>query len=219
MTPKLFLLNGMGGGPQIFRKLAPLLPRCELVEWMSPKNGASIPEYARQLAERIETDQPCDVLGVSFGGIVAQELAPLIGAKHCFVVSSINSASELSFGVKTMRMLPAEARISLMKSAGRIASAWPRRPSSATVRLRKFENDDGPWFCWASSAVLGWKPTQACGGECVVRIHGDRDETFPAGADRADHVIGGAGHMLALTHAEILAAIVMKYRTKPGGSR
>lgn len=208
---KILLLNGMTPGGRVFRRLAPLLPNCEIVEWISPECASSIADYARRLVDELEIDTPCDVLGVSFGGIVAQELASLIGAESCFVVSSISSPAELKCMNRILSRLPATLHDRMMSSAGEVAQSWPGRSSAATVRARKFGGDDGAWFRWAAGAALRWKPLRSPQGFTVVRVHGDRDRTFPRGHMFADHVIEGADHLLAITHAKALAEIVADY--------
>ena len=46
----------------------------------------------------------------------------------------------------------------------------------------------------------------------MIRIHGDKDKTFPRGHEFSDYVVEGAGHLLAISHAEWLAETVMNYR-------
>ncbi len=208
---KTLLLPGMKPGRDIFRNLTPLLHDSAIVDWIAPGDAASISDYARKLADELDLDHPCDVLGVSFGGIVAQELAPLIGAEHCFVVSSICSPQELTSMNRFFGRLPATASDRLMQTAGQIAQRWPGKRFAATVRARRFAGEDGPWYRWASAAALKWNPRPIPESVSVVRIHGDQDNTFPLGHRLADHVIEDANHLLAVSHAERLAEILAAY--------
>jgi len=214
MTRKLLLLNGMTPGGRVFRKLCPLLSDYEVVDWIDPGDAVSVADYARRLVDEMQLDSPCDVLGVSFGGIVAQELAPLIGAELCLVVSSVTSPSELSDIGRLLGIIPDSLQGLMLNSVGRSADFWPSQPSAETVRARKFTGSDGRWFRWATAAVLGWRPKPNASDHSVVRIHGDRDKTFPRGHEFADHVIGGASHLLAVSHAQDLADIVTEHRDR-----
>lgn len=209
---KLLLLGGMSPGGRVFRQLAPLLQGGEMVPWIEPRDCKSIASYARLLADSLDLDRPCDVLGISFGGIVAQELAAQIGAGHCFVVSSISHPSELSRKTRLLGRLGPTTSDRLMCTAGRVAQGWPGRPSAATVRAQKLAGQDGSWYRWASAAAIRWKPHPDPSSSTVIRIHGDRDRTFPRGHLYADHVIAGAGHLLSVHHAAELAAIVEAHR-------
>lgn len=81
---------------------------------------------------------------------------------------------------------------------------------SGAARSRKYSGSDGPWFRWATAGALNWQPPTDQGSTRFIRIHGDRDQTFPSGHLHADHVVSGAGHMLALTHSRELADIIRR---------
>jgi len=207
MARKLILLNGMTPGGRVFKRLLPLIDHYQLVEWIDPIEDRSILEYAKRLHHSLGDVGECDILGVSFGGMVAQELAPLIGAKNCFIVSSIADTKELNSAHELLRMLPHHLREKLLSSVGS-SSKFGSPPS---VRLTKFVGEGGQWFRWATSAVLDWTPSRD-NSIRYIRIHGDADETFKKGHLCSDHVIEGATHVLALTHAEKLAEVISKYR-------
>ena len=42
----------------------------------------------------------------------------------------------------------------------------------------------------------------------VVHVHGDRDRVIPLARVAPDHVIAGAGHLLTLTHAAAVNALL-----------
>ena len=167
----------------------------------------------RSLLLSSKCEGPCDVLGVSFGGIVAQELAPLIGADFCFVVSSIKSRGELGLGGRMLSKLPPTIRGSLFTAVGTAAQRWPYRTTAAAARARNLSGESEDWYRWATDSVLDWQSQPPPEDFDVVRIHGDRDRTFPNGDQFADHVVRGAGHLLAVTHSEELARIVEESRT------
>lgn len=205
MRRKLILFPGMTPSRRIFEKLKPQLDSCEIVDWIPPVRAKTIPEYAAELVAELGVDASCDLLGVSFGGIVAQEVARLLGTPLCFVVSSAGSASEFRSTQRLLARFPKCGDQTMLKTVGAIAQGWPRSGSSmSTVRARKFQGQHGKWFRWATSAALRWQATPS-GQPGIVRIHGDRDRTFPHGVRYADIVIPGAGHMLALTHSGELA--------------
>lgn len=68
------LFPGMNPQGNVFEKLAPLVGECELIEWRLPKNQSSIADLAAEIVTELQIDENCDLLGVSFGGVVAQEV-------------------------------------------------------------------------------------------------------------------------------------------------
>jgi pimeloyl-ACP methyl ester carboxylesterase len=187
------------------------LPRARLVDWIEPLAGEAILDFAQRLARTISPDHKADILcGVSFGGIVAQELAPLMGAKRCMLISSIRSTDELPPGLKRAGRVLSPAPELLLRLVGDSARCCPAaiRPS-ALKRLAKLGGRDGHWHRWATGAVLTWTPSEAARSFPTIAIHGSDDETFPIQYVHADVTIVGAGHDMASVHANEVAAAIL----------
>jgi pimeloyl-ACP methyl ester carboxylesterase len=203
---KILLLTGMTPDNRIFDRLLPLLPTAVVVEWIPPVGHESVASYAARLSRTINFDDPNVVCGVSFGGIVARELALHVNATCCVLISSVRSPSELPPWFRTCRVMTPRFAEAIMKATGVIANYWPASlRSPATWRLRKFAGKSGKWHRWATAAVLNWKPSQHADRVPSIHIHGDRDSTFPIRYTLADTVIRGGGHVLPLTHCEQIA--------------
>jgi pimeloyl-ACP methyl ester carboxylesterase len=203
---KILLLTGMTPDHRIFERLLPLLPNAVVVDWITPAEQESIVSYAARLSRTLNDDEPVVVCGVSFGGIVARELACRLNATSCILVSSVRSPRELPPWFRVCRVVTPGPAIAIMKTAGLIANHWPRRVrSSATWRLRRLAGQSGEWHRWATAAVLDWKPSRQVDRISSIHIHGDRDSTFPIRYTSADAIIRGGGHVLPLTHCEVIA--------------
>jgi len=88
---------------RLFDRLLPLVPGAVVVPWIEPRKGESIRQYAERLAGQLSALAPREhvlsrsesrlfVCVVSFGGIVARELAHVISARGCILVSSVRHA-------------------------------------------------------------------------------------------------------------------------------
>ena len=206
---RILLLKGLNPNADVFSKLVPLLPNSECIEWIAPANEDSLTDYSNRLIDAHRIDYSCDILGVSFGGMIAQEIARLIRAKCCFVVSSILSPKELSTAQKSLKILPKWGSRILLRALGLFARHFPRKLSPPYLaQARRLGGAQGTWYRWATNAVIHWMPNGIPTKTKIVRIHGNRDRTFPLGHLHADHVIDGGGHLLAVTHAEAIGKIV-----------
>lgn len=200
----IFLLPGMSKNTSVYARLAPLLPNCQIVNWIEPQEYEPIASYAKRIAAQLPNGE-CYVGGVSFGGIVAVEVARIIGANRCFLISSILSPSQLPPWIRPMRLLSWSSVSAAMLVAGAIAQRVPRRlRSRTTLKTNRWAGKEGLWYRWATSAVLRWNPDCGC-QPSVFHIHGDRDRTFPVRYASPDIVIPGGGHLLPLTHATEVA--------------
>lgn len=199
MASRILLLTGMTPDERIFKRLLPHLPTASVVPWIAPRRLESLPEYAQRLAETIEPTEETIVCGVSFGGMVARELALCLNARTCVLVSSLRSPAQLPPHFRVLRLLAGPHCEGVLNAVGTLS------PNS---RLKKLAGKKGAWHRWATSAVLGWHARPALDTVPLVQIHGDCDTTFPIRYVVANKVIPGGGHVLPLTHAKEIAAIL-----------
>ena len=177
---RILLLGGMTPDRRIFQRLLPLLPTAEIVEWIQPLPYETICAYAKRLSETIPRDDSTIVCGVSFGGIVARELAICLNAKACVLVSSVRSPQELPPWFRLYRAVPARLAEAALKAISTLAYHWPRAlKTPSTWRLMKLGGTSGKWHRWATAALLNWRPSREVARIPLCQIHGDCDATFP----------------------------------------
>lgn len=206
MSNRILLLTGMTPDRRIFDRMLPLLPTAFVVDWIRPMRYESIRDYATRLGQSIPRDDSTIVCGVSFGGIVAQELASSINAKVCVLISSVRSPDELPPWFRVFRALGPRTAEMGMSTIGVLSSLWPRRlRTQGTWRLLQLASTSGAWHRWATAAVLSWRQCSEDNPIPVFQIHGDRDRTFPIRYIDADYVVQGGGHILPFTHGKEVA--------------
>ena len=93
-------MPGMAASPRIFEYIQ-LPEQYELIKlsWIPPNEKEDLSDYALRMCERIEHKTPV-LLGVSFGGILVQEMAKHIDVLKLIVVSSVKSNAELTISMK-----------------------------------------------------------------------------------------------------------------------
>ncbi|XZE17558.1 alpha/beta fold hydrolase [Pirellulaceae bacterium SH449] len=206
---KILLLTGMTPDHRIFDRLLPLLPTGKVIDWLLPLEHESIDSYAERLSHTVSRDEPVVVCGVSFGGVVARELACRLNSTSCVLISSVRSPSELPPWFRVCRVLTPRPANLIMKAAGGVANSWPRSLRSRAIwRLKKLAGTSGAWHRWATAALLSWRPSKNVDQVPLIQIHGDRDATFPMRYTHANVVIRGGGHTLPLTHSDEIAKLL-----------
>lgn len=209
MARRVLLLTGMTPDSRIFQRLLPSLPTAEIVSWIEPIRNESIPEYAARLASTIQSSEPVVVCGVSFGGIIARELAWRINAHTCVLISSIRSPDELPPWIRAIRRGAGIWNNWIFHLLGKFAFAIQNISCVPSItRIAKFTGENGAWYRWATNSVLRWYPSQQIDDVPVVQIHGSDDTTFPLKFVHPNFVISGGGHTIALTHADEIATII-----------
>tara|TARA_B100000674_G_scaffold460436_1_gene438503 strand:- start:4133 stop:4777 length:645 start_codon:yes stop_codon:yes gene_type:complete len=156
---KIYCFSGLGADERVFVFLK-LNPAYELVsvDWIKPLESEALEDYSIRISEKIQTKNPFGILGVSFGGVVAQEVSKIVKPKFTLLISSINSPGQIPFLLKLapdfmLRVIPAY----LFKLQGWIAnyifSAQNKR------LLQQILHDTDPRFVkWALIALKNWKP-------------------------------------------------------------
>ena len=93
-------MPGMAASPKIFEFLD--LPSPYVIRhlhWIPPKKEEPIDQYAQRMCEQIDSENPI-LLGVSFGGVLVQEMGKIIETKRIIIVSSIKTSNELPLPMK-----------------------------------------------------------------------------------------------------------------------
>ena len=98
---RIYCFSGLGADERVFKYLKldkefDLIP----ISWIIPNHNESIENYAKRISENINTDKPYGILGVSFGGLVAQEVSMVLNPKFIFIISSINDKSQVPLMLK-----------------------------------------------------------------------------------------------------------------------
>lgn len=94
MTDKCYLLSGLGADGTVFQYLDFEGVEVEYMEWLPPLPKETLPAYAKRMTQKITTPHPI-LVGLSFGGMVAIEIAKQIPVKK--VISMIvNKAHEIT---------------------------------------------------------------------------------------------------------------------------
>ena len=92
----VYLMPGMAANSTIFENIK--LPedrfKIHTLDWFVPDKGMSLVDYAKKMCEKIHEPNPV-LLGVSFGGMLVQEMAKIIPTQKVIVVSSVKSKYEL----------------------------------------------------------------------------------------------------------------------------
>ena len=175
-------MPGMSANPLIFERLKfpEDIYQVHLMKWIKPDLNESIESYSKRLANDITHKNPI-LIGVSFGGIVVQEISKLISVDKLIIISSIKSNTELPLYMKSAKFLklynyfPLKIfddifDISKFLKINKIDKMLHLLDKYLSVR-------DEDYLKWAIREILNWK--QKIPLDKVIHIHGDKDLTFP----------------------------------------
>ena len=212
----IYCISGMGADERIFNNLE--LPHFNLqhIPWIVPKKVESLQEYAKRMSEPI-TEQSPIILGVSFGGIIAIEIAKQIKAKKIIIISSVKKKNELPVWMQIAGRWKLDS-VFPVKPFRLINPILNKRLGVSNEEEKKLVNayrksTDPVYLNWAVHQVLSWKNETY--PENLVHIHGDKDNIFPVKNIAANHVIKGGTHMMIYNRAKEIADYIEKIIQSP----
>jgi len=92
----VYFMPGMAANPSIFKHIQ--LPEAQfeqhLLSWFVPDKDMSMSDYALKMTQNISHENVI-LVGVSFGGMLVQEMARHISTRKVIVISSVKHESEL----------------------------------------------------------------------------------------------------------------------------
>ena len=91
----VYFMPGLAASPTIFENIKLPEDQFEMhfLEWFLPNDKESIESYALRMTDKIQDENPV-LVGVSFGGILVQEMAKHIKTQNVIIISSVKSNTE-----------------------------------------------------------------------------------------------------------------------------
>ncbi|RKS13539.1 alpha/beta hydrolase [Flavobacterium sp. 120] len=197
----VYLMPGLAASTTIFERIA--LPEemfeIVLLEWEIPLNNESLTDYAKRIADKITHPNPV-LIGVSFGGILVQEMAKYVEARKIIIISSVKSNVEFPRRMKIAKTTKAYKLIPMNLIANIESLAKFSFGEKVNQRLKLYEKflsvRDIRYLNWAVEQVILWDRTVV--DEDVIHIHGDMDDVFPIKYIKNCVVVKGGTHIMIL---------------------
>ncbi|MBE9491188.1 MAG: alpha/beta hydrolase [Bacteroidetes bacterium] len=178
----VYFMPGMAANPAIFEYIE--LPKDRFkthwLEWIIPNPNDSIADYAERLAQNVEHKNSV-LIGVSFGGIMVQEMSKFLKLKKIVVVSSVKSSSELPKRMKIAKRTKAYKLIPTQLLSNVDALAKYAFGDTVLKRVELYKKylsvNDKRYLDWAIKQVVCWE--QDIPIPNIIHIHGEKDSVFP----------------------------------------
>ena len=178
----VYFMPGMAASSKIFEyiKLPENQFKIHLLDWILPNTNETIEHYALRMSSKITHENPV-LIGVSFGGVLVQEISKLITTRKTIIVSSVKSFKEipthmvLAKTTKAYKLLP----IQLASNIDVLTKyAFGDLIKKRLELYKKYLTmSDARYLTWAIEKMLYW--AQEIPPKNIIHIHGDNDSVFP----------------------------------------
>lgn len=182
------------------------------VEWLLPEENEIFSDYCKRMSEHIPKDVPIVLVGYSFGGFVAQQIASYHNTKNIILISTIKSKKEIPQLFKTAKkidfanLLPQR----LYNSPNLMINIFNKYiynlPSKTTIPYLKVTNP--VYLKWAMKNAYEWVPPK--NNNNMFHIHGSKDQVFSAENLDEFFSIKGADHLMVVKRGAKISKIIAK---------
>jgi pimeloyl-ACP methyl ester carboxylesterase len=177
----VYFMPGMAASSAIFERIK--LPEdtfeIYLLEWILPEKEETLVNYAKRMSVNVKHENAV-LIGVSFGGILVQEMKQFLNVRKVIIVSSVKSNMELprkmkiAKSTKAYKLIPTNLLLNVENLAKYAFGSYVKQ------RLKLYEKflsvRDKDYLDWSIEQIINWERTEI--DPTIVHIHGDADEVF-----------------------------------------
>ncbi|WP_109853591.1 alpha/beta hydrolase [Aquimarina sp. AU58] len=200
----VYFVPGMAADVSIFEYIK--LPKDKFVTqtlpWKIPNKNESIEDYAKRMCEEIE-HKNCILIGVSFGGVMVQEMSKYLSLKKLVIISSVKSRFELPKRIKIARktraykLLPT-AIVSKIDNWEKLAFGDFAKKRAAMYQ-KYLSINDKRYLDWAIENMVCWNQEKT--PDDLIHIHGNKDIVFPIANIKNCITVDGGTHVMIVNRA------------------
>jgi pimeloyl-ACP methyl ester carboxylesterase len=213
----VYCISGLGADERIFCKLEVPDTTFHYIKWEQPQPGESISNYAERLCRQIGHERPI-LMGVSFGGMMAIEIAKIIPVDKVVLISSIKSFRELPRWMQVCgrfkfdKVLPSRPLHSIrpLKALRPVQNYFLGTESEEERTIANHFRDtvDPQYLRWSINQVLNWQNEWQPPN--FYHLHGERDHIFPIKKVKPTHVVHNGGHFMIMNKCKEINDILEK---------
>jgi esterase/lipase len=210
MMQKVYFISGLGADERIFQYLNLEGIEPVFIQWLEPFSKEKIEDYAKRMLAFITTPNPI-IVGLSFGGIIAVEIAQQIDYQQIILISSAKNKFDLPWhyrlsgrlGLHNILPLHFFKNIKFMRYFAFNATKHFEQKlldDMLNITSLQFQN-------WAINVITKWQFEKTT--PHLTHIHGTADKVLP-NYQSANILIENGGHLMIVSQAESISLELKK---------
>ena len=162
------------------------------------------------MAQQIPERDPI-IIGLSFGGMLATEIARQMSVKNVILISSARTRSEVGFRSILYRSLNSILPVGLFPRPYSLILYYLGADSEEEKTMLKDMLDHGniAFTKWCIGAILGWKDA-VCPGN-ILQIHGTADRVILPANVKPHHWLKDGSHIMIYNRAAEINKLITDY--------
>lgn len=210
----IYFISGLGADERVFQFLDLSKIDHYFIKWNEPLRNQSLPSYCKKLTEQINHHQEIILIGVSFGGIIAQEISKIISCKKVIIISSVKLTSEYSWQLKLASKLQIHkiAPLWFLTLSNKLTADYyfSTQSKEESILLHQIIKDTDPKFLvWAIDQIMNWKNNSY--PKNLIHIHGESDRIFPIKYIKHVIKLPKSGHFMIVNRVMEIEQLIFDY--------
>lgn len=207
--PKIYIFSGLGVDQRVFDKINFDGFNVEFIDWILPLKSEVIENYAKRISQKI-IEKDVALIGLSFGGMMAVEVAKIIPVRKVILIASAKTKFELPLFYRIA------GKLRLHKLIPSAVFKWSNLLSRQVFGIQTKEekvlfknilkDTDSRFLRWAINEIVSWKNTELPSN--YVHIHGSKDRILPSHNCKVDYLIQNGGHFMTVNKTKEIEKIV-----------
>jgi len=178
---KIYFLSGLGADETVFQFLQLQTHEAVHIQWIKPLEKETLPAYALRIKAAHHIPDDAVIVGLSFGGMLATEIAKQFPKIQAILISYAKTKHELPTLYQLGKYFPLH-----LWSSERLFRWFMQRnklmfglkdPLHIAIHDKLIANADISFNKWAVEALINWDNTEVPSN--IVHIHGTHDKIIP----------------------------------------
>jgi hypothetical protein len=198
----IYCFSGLGADKRVFDFLK-LDSYFDLItiDWVRPMENETIEKYSRRISGFINIQRPFGILGVSFAGIVAQEVSSILNPNFTIIISSIGNARQIPFVLSAFPNIVLKIIPFQFFRLPRVVANYVFSAKNKNLLHQILKDTDPEFVKWAIIAFKNWKSNKLY--PKAFFLSGAKDRLFKP--KKGITQIENAGHFMIVDSAEVVS--------------
>lgn len=206
---KIYAIPGLGTTEKLYENTHIENHTVVILKWPIPSKNDTMETYAKKFIPQINQNEPFCLLGVSFGGMICNELCKIVNPVKTIIVSSAKSRLELPWFIKLLNVLPVHKVVSeQMHRKMAYHGKWFIGFGTAYIPeyLGMVNSMTENYFKYCINIIVSWKRKE--NDKAVIHIHGTADRLLLYKNVTCNYTIDNGSHAMVVFRAEEINKII-----------
>jgi len=201
----IYLISGLGTNEKAFARIDLGGRPFTFLPWIKPQRNELLDHYLDRFAAGINPNEEIIFIGLSMGGMIAQNLAQKFKTSKIILISSVISEKEYSMLFRFFRftglykLAPVKLLLKFRFFIYQLFGASSGNEKKFLIEL--LADADPQLIHWSLDIVAKWKQVFTHPPGNLYRIHGKKDPIFPHKYIGKAQLIEGGSHVMIVTKA------------------